>query len=60
MDEIYISLILSSLTLLSNLLLHLKLRHVDFLCFSSDCIKTPNNSLSNTPITSKSSLLSNS
>jgi hypothetical protein len=57
MDEIYITLIISSLTLLSNLLLHLKLRHVNSFCCSSDCMPSRNNTPSLSPINSKSQLL---
>ena len=60
MDEIYISLIISSLTLLSNLILHAKLRHLDFLCCSSDCMPSRTNSpTSTTPLYSKSESLLN-
>lgn len=57
MDEIYITLIISSLTLFSNLLLHLKLRHVNSFCCSSDCMPSRNNTPSITPNNSKSHLL---
>ena len=39
MDEITITLIISVLTMLSNIVLHFKLRHCEAGCFKSDCYK---------------------
>lgn len=57
MDSIDITLIVSGLTLLSNIVLHLRLKHCHLLCCSSDCYQSK--SQPGTPkITSKSNLLS--
>ena len=41
MDVIDYNLIVSILTLISNIVLHFKFRHFHSLCCSSDCAKTP-------------------
>ena len=51
MDNIIItSFILSILSIISNLILHVKLKHCHFMCVDSECMRTPHN----TPTTSKS------
>lgn len=41
MDLSLISLIVSSITAVGTIIIHLHLRRVDFCCMSSDCHKTP-------------------
>lgn len=43
MDASYVTLIVSVLTLISNVCIHLKLRHLDFLFCSSDCLPSQPN-----------------
>lgn len=43
MDTIDYNIIISAITLLSNIILHLKFRHFHSMCCSSDCAKTPPN-----------------
>ena len=40
MDEISYTLIISGLTLLSNIILHLRIKHCHSLCCESDCYKS--------------------
>ena len=40
MDEISYTLIISGLTLLSNIILHLRINHCHSLCCESDCYKS--------------------
>ena len=58
MDTIDYNIIISAITLLSNVILHLKFRHCHSLCFSSDCAKTPPTSPLSEDIYSKASLSS--
>ena len=51
------NLIISVITLLSNVILHFKFRHFHSLCCSSDCAKSQPNTPSTTRTTSKVSLL---
>lgn len=45
MDEIlFTSFILSIINIISNIVLHYKLKHCKSLCFESDCINTRSNS----------------
>ena len=59
MDEISYTLIISGLTLLSNIILHLRLKHCSSMCCESDCFR-PNgepNTPKMTPASSKSRLI---
>lgn len=47
MDEISYVLIMSGLTLLSNIILHLRIKHCSSICCESDCYKS--SSQPNTP-----------
>ena len=49
-DTSLITLVLAVASIVSNIILHYKLKHCHSLCCSSDCYQTP----SNTPITSSS------
>lgn len=57
MEIAIITLIITSLTILTSCILHLKLRHVNSVCCSSDCIPSRNNTPPLSPINSKSQLL---
>jgi len=43
METIDYNIIISAITLLSNIILHLKFKHFHSMCCSSDCAKTPPN-----------------
>ena len=50
-DTSLITLVLAAASILSNIILHYKLKHCHSLCCSSDCINTPTNTPATTPLT---------
>lgn len=58
MDTIDYNIIISILTLLSNIIIHFKFRHCHSLCFSSDCVNTPTSTQSHSISSTNSTLKS--
>lgn len=48
-DGSLINLILSIINIVSNLILHYKLKQCNVFCMKSECVNSPNNSQINTP-----------